>query len=307
MRLLFAGSGSFGTTILNALIDSPHRIASVLSRPDRPAGRNRIPRPSAVASRAVEEGLPLHCPEDLDDTARAALAPLHAEALIVADYGKILPPSWLTLCPGGCLNVHPSLLPRWRGAAPIARALEAGDTRSGCTLMLMDEGLDTGDILAQETLDFSEDENAESAGARLGSLGGRLLLDYLESFDPAHPVRRRQDRSGACMAPKLEKSEAVVDWNRPAGEIARHIRAFRPAPVATSHMDGETVRLWDATALAQDAGAPPGTILGCDDNGLRVAAGDGTVAVRELQRPGRKRLAAEEFCRGVRWIGRVFT
>ena len=305
MRLLFAGSGPFGAAILDALIHSPHQLHAVVSQPDRPAGRRRALRPTPVGARARDAGLELHRPDALDDAAAEPLARHAADALIVADYGRILPASWLGLCPGGGINVHASLLPRWRGAAPIARAIEAGDARGGCTLMLMDAGLDTGDILAQESVEFAADETAASARARLGPLGGSLLLRYLESFDPAHPARRAQDHARACHAPKLRKSEAAIDWRRPAPEIARKIRAYCPAPVATARLGDETVRLWHAIAAPGDAAAPPGTILGCAADGLRVAAAEGAVAVTELQRPGRQRLPAAEFCRGVDWAGRT--
>ena len=305
MRLLFAGSGPFGAAILDALTHSPHRLLAVVSQPDRPAGRRRELKPTPVGAQARAAGLALHCPEALDDDAAAPLARESADALIVADYGQILPPSWLGLCPGGSINVHASLLPRWRGAAPIARAIEAGDAGSGCTLMLMDEGLDTGAILAQETLAFADDDTTASARARLGELGGHLLLRYLESFDPAHPSRRAQDHAQACHAPKLRKADAAIDWNRPAQEIARKIRAYSPAPVATARLGQETVRLWHAMALPDGVGRPPGAILDCGAAGLRVAAAEGAVVVTELQRPGRARLPAAEFCRGVRWAGRA--
>ena len=304
MRLIFAGSGPFGAAVLDALAGGPHEVRAVLSQPDRPAGRGRRPRPTPVSERAAAAGLPLLRPERLDDAARAELAALGADAVAVADYGRILPAGWLRLCPGGCLNVHASLLPRWRGAAPVARAIEAGDAEGGCTLMLMDAGLDTGDILLQQARPFAAGETAGDAAAALAPLGAALLLRYLADFDPAHPGRRPQDAARATAAPMLRKAEAAVDWRQPAAAVARRIRAFNPRPVATARCGGETLRLWRAAACGDAPGGPPGAVLGCDADGLRVAAADGQVRVTELQRPGRRRLPAAEFCRGGNWTGR---
>ncbi len=306
MRLIFAGSGPFGAAVLDALLRGPREVAAVLSRPDRPAGRGRRLRPTPVSERAAAAGLPLLRPERLDGAARAELAALGADVLAVADYGRLLPADWLGLCPGGCLNVHASLLPRWRGAAPVARAIEAGDAEGGCTLMLMDAGLDTGDILLQRARPFAAGETAGEAAAALAPLGAALLLRYLEDFDPAHPGRRPQDGARATAAPLLRKAEAAVDWRRPAAEIARRIRAFNPRPGAAARCGSETLRLWRADAGAAAPGGPPGTVVGCGADGLRVAAGDGQVRVTELQRPGRRRLPAAAFCRGGDWVGRRF-
>ena len=303
LRLIFAGSGPFGAASLRALQVAGHALCAVLSQPDRPAGRRMELRPTAVAEAALELDLPLHRPARLDAAARAELETCRADALVVADFGRLLPASWLDLCPGGSLNVHASLLPRWRGAAPIERGLEAGDAEGGCTIMLLDAGMDTGDILLQGALPFTPDETAGSARARLAPLGAELLVRYLQDFDPAHPQRRVQDESQACHAPVLRKEEAAIDWRQPATRIAAKIRAFNPRPVATTRCGGETLRLWHAQAHDRPAAAP-GSVLRTDRDGIWVACGDGQVQITELQRPSRRRLPAADFCNALPLAGR---
>ena len=296
LRLIFAGSGTFGAAILSALQQSSHTLSAVVSQPDRPAGRKLTPQPTVVSSLASELGLPLLHLETTDDQSLHALRNLSADVMIVADYGQLLPKPWLTLCSGGCLNVHASLLPRWRGAAPVARAIEAGDSSGGCTLMLMDQGLDTGDILLSQSVPFAADETTARASERLALVGSALTLRYLDAFDPTHPTRQAQDERQACQAPALRKEERAVDWQRPANLIACKIRAFNPAPITTCHCEGESLRLWNAVAVAKPAGQPPGTVLGCDRNGLWVAAREHRVCITELQRPGKRRMLAWDFC-----------
>ena len=296
LRLIFAGSGPFGAAALESLQASNHALCAVLSQPDRPAGRHLKLRPTPVSEIALAAGLPLLRPDALDASVHDELASHHADALVVADFGRLIPESWLWLCPGGSLNIHASLLPRWRGAAPIARALEAGDSTGGCTIMLMDPGLDTGDILAQESIPFAPDETAASARARLAPLGADLLLRYLSDFDPKHPARQPQDEMQACHAPALRKDEAPIDWSNPASRIAAKIRAFNPHPVATARCADETLRLWQAQAHSAQTSEPAGKVLGCDRTGLRVACGEGQVQITELQRAGGRRMSAQDFC-----------
>ena len=296
LRLIFAGSGSFGATVLEGLLASDHTLCAVLSQPDRPAGRNLRLRPTPVSETAQAAHLPLLRPETLDHSTRDALASHQADALVVADFGRLIPESWLWLCPGGSLNIHASLLPRWRGAAPVARAIEAGDSTGGCTLMLMDAGLDTGDILAQESIRFAPDETSASAGARLAPLGVELLLRYLSGFDPAHPARRPQDEAQACYASALRKQEAPVDWHDPASRVAAKIRALNPRPVATTRCGSDTLRLWQAQAHPAQTAEPAGKVLRCDRAGLWIACGEGQVQVTELQRAGGRRMSAQDFC-----------
>ena len=296
LRLIFAGSGSFGATALESLQASHHSICAVLSQPDRPAGRQLKLRPTAVSEVAQAAHLPLLRPDALDASTRDELASLRADALVVADFGRLIPETWLNLCPGGSLNIHPSLLPRWHGAAPVARAIEAGDSAGGCTIMLMDAGLDTGDILVQESIPFSADETTASAQARLAPLGATLLLRYLSDFDPSHPGRQPQDEAQACHAPALRKEESPIDWQASATRIAAKIRAFNPRPIATARHGDETLRLWRAQAHPAQTSESPGSVLSCDRGGLWVACGEGQVQVTELQRAGGRRMSAQDFC-----------
>ena len=304
LRLIFAGSGSFGAVILRALQASGHTLCAVLSQPDRPAGRRMELRATAVAEAALEFGLPLHRPPRLDAATHATLEACRADALVVADFGQLLPESLLNLCPGGSLNVHASLLPRWRGAAPVERGIEAGDIEGGCTIMLLDAGMDTGDILLQDALSFARDETGASARARLAPLGAKLLLRYLQDFDPAHPTRQAQDESQACHAPMLRKEEAPIDWRESAARIAAKIRAFNPRPVATARCGGETLRLWQAQAHDMPATEDPGTVVRTDRDGVWVACGTGQAQITELQRPGKRRLSARDFCNAMPLAGR---
>ena len=296
LRLIFAGSGSFGAAVLESLLASNHTLCAVLSQPDRSADRGLRLRSTPVAEIAQTAHLPLLRPDALDASVRDELASHHANALVVADFGRLIPEPWLRLCPGGSLNIHASLLPRWRGAAPVARAIEAGDSVGGCTIMLMNSGLDTGDILARESIPFAPDETTASAQARLAPLGADLLLRYLSDFDPEHPARQPQDETQACHAPSLRKDEAPVDWGNSANRIAAKIRAFNPHPVATARCGDEALRLWHARAHPEQASEPPGTVLRCDRAGLWVACGEGQVQVTELQRPGGRRMSAQDFC-----------
>lgn len=296
LRLIFAGSGPVGAAMLERLQAGGQTLCAVLSQPDRPAGRRLQLRPTPVSEVAQAARLPLLRPGALDDETRGRLAAHQADVMVVADFGRLIPESWLGLCPGGTLNVHTSLLPRWRGAAPVARAIEAGDSIGGCTLMLMDAGLDTGDILAQESLPFAPDETTASAHARLAPLGADLLLRYLSDFDPEHPARQPQDETLACRAPSLRKDEAPVDWGNPASRIGAKIRAFNPHPVATTRHGDDTLRLWQARAHPEQTSEPPGTVLRCDRTGLWVACGEGQVRITELQRSGGRRMSAQDFC-----------
>ena len=282
--------------MLESLQASDHTLCAVLSQPDRPAGRGLRLRPTPVAEIAQGARLPLLQPDALDASVHDELASHHADALVVVDFGRLIPESWLWLCPGGSLNIHASLLPRWRGAAPVARAIESGDSTGGCTLMLMDAGLDTGDILAQESISFTPGETAASAQARLAPLGADLLLRYLSDFDPKHPARQPQNETQACHAPALRKNEAPIDWGSPASRIAAKIRAFNPHPVATTRCGDETLRLWQAQAHPEQATEPPGMVLRCNRTGLWVACEAGQVQITELQRAGGRRMSAQDFC-----------
>ncbi|HUO44166.1 MAG TPA: methionyl-tRNA formyltransferase [Burkholderiales bacterium] len=293
MKLIFAGTPAFAATALEALLAAGHDIVLVLTRPDRPAGRGLAPQPGAVKQLALARGLPLAQPATLKDAAvELQLRAVDAEAMVVAAYGLILPPAVLAIPRRGCLNIHASLLPRWRGAAPIQRALLAGDAATGITIMQMDEGLDTGAILLQEKIAIGDDDTARTLHDRLAALGAQSIVRALAAF----PAPRAQDDAQATYADKIRKEEAVIDWTQPAQRIARQVRAFNPAPAANTTLDGRRFKLWRAHQVA--AAGAPGAVLAADAAGIVVACGDGALAVEELQREGGRALAAGAFLAG---------
>lgn len=277
-------------------------IPLVLTQPDRPAGRGMKLQASPVKSFALAHHIPVAQPRSLRldgkfpedaQAARQALIDARPDVLVVAAYGLILPPWVLDLPPGGCLNIHASLLPRWRGAAPIHRAIEAGDTRTGITIMQMDAGLDTGDMLLVESLDIRADDTTGSLHDRLAPLGGRLIVEALEMAACGGLPRTPQPAEGVTYAHKIDKAEAAIDWSLPAAVIERRIRAFDPFPGAATTLAGEPIKVWRARA-ADGCGAP-GTVLAVDADGPRVACGEGALQLIELQRPGGKRLPSRAF------------
>ena len=308
MRVIFAGTPEFARVALQRLHAAGFAIPLVLTQPDRPAGRGMKLQPSAVKQFALEHGIAVAQPRGLRlegkypedaSAARDAIAAAHADVMVVAAYGLILP-QWVLDAPRlGCLNIHASLLPRWRGAAPIHRAIEAGDAETGVTIMQMDAGLDTGDMLLVERLPIAADDTTATLHDQLAGLGGRMIVEALElaACGGLHPVP--QPAEGVSYAHKIEKSEAAVDWSLPADVIARRVRAFDPFPGAAAAVAGETVKLWRATAAMQgDGTAQPGTILALDGRGGAVACGQGRLEITELQRAGGKRLPAADFLRG---------
>jgi len=297
MKIVFAGTPAFAAASLDALLQAGHEIALVLTQPDRPAGRGLKSQPSAVNRLARARGLAVLQPAALVDAAVVpAITAASPQVLVVAAYGLILPPALLRLPPRGCVNVHASLLPRWRGAAPIQRALLAGDSQTGISIMQMDEGLDTGAILLQEPLTIAEDDTAGTLHDKLAALGARLIVRALEI--PLVP--RRQDASSATYATRIAKGDADVDWGRPAQEIERLVRAFNPAPGAQTRLDGAGLKIWRARAGPAIAAVPPGTIHAADADGIVVACGTGTLRILELQRAGGRRLPAQAFLAGFR-------
>jgi len=279
------------------LLDAGHELALVLTQPDRPAGRGLRPAQSAVKQLALARGLDVLQPatlRDLDVQARVAAA--HPAFLVVAAYGLLLPQWALDIAPGGALNIHASLLPRWRGAAPIQRALLAGDAETGITIMRMDAGLDTGPMLAQERIAISAGDDAQSLHDRLAALGARMIVAALAEAAAERVRAVPQSAQGVTYARKIEKRETEIDWRRPASEIERAVRALRPVPGAAARLRGETIKIWRA-AVRGDAG-DAGTVLAADAAGVLVACGEGALLATELQRAGAKRLAAAEFLRG---------
>ncbi|MBA3625861.1 MAG: methionyl-tRNA formyltransferase [Methylibium sp.] len=301
MRLAFAGTPEFARVALERLLDAGFDLALVLSQPDRPSGRGMKLQPSPVKALALERGLSVLQPQGLRldgrfsqdaAAARAALQAARIDAVVVAAYGLILPDWLLELPPLGCLNIHASLLPRWRGAAPIHRAIEAGDTATGVTIMQMDSGLDTGDMLLAESEPIAASDSTASLHDRLAALGGRMVVEALGLAARDALVRAPQPHEGVSYAHKIGKAEAPIDWSQPAAVIERRLRAFDPFPGASFGLDGETVKLW--RALPNEGSGAPGTVLEADER-LVVACGDAALALQQLQRPGGRRVSAREF------------
>ena len=300
MRLIFAGTPQFAAVALERLYSAGFEIALVLTQPDRPAGRGLKLAPSAVKEFALEHGLPVAQPRSLrldgkypQDavSAQQALVDARAEVMVVAAYGLILPQWTLDLPPRGCLNIHGSLLPRWRGAAPIHRAIEAGDERTGITIMQMDAGLDTGDMLLTEAIQIRPDDTTASLHDRLALLGGRLIVEALAAGAGLKATPQPSD--GVTYAHKIAKAEAGIDWTQPAAQIERRLRAFDPFPGACTQIDDETVKIWRAELV--DRQGTPGTVLAVDDAGPVLACGEQALRLLELQRPGGKRVSARAY------------
>jgi len=304
-RVGFAGTPAFAQVALAALADAGHAVPLVLTQPDRPAGRGLKLQPSAVKQEALARGLPVIQPRSLrldgkypEDAAaaQAALAAADLDVLVVAAYGLILPAWTLGCARRGSVNIHGSLLPRWRGAAPIQRAIEAGDAESGITLMEMDTGLDTGPMIAAARVAMAPDDSAATLHDRLAALGARLLVDTLPGWLRGERPAQPQPAENVSYAHKIDKAEAAIAWSQPAAVIERRVRAFDPFPGCSFRLDGETVKLWRA-ALAPGRGEP-GQCLAAPVGVLRVACGDGALDLLELQRTGGRRVAVADFLRG---------
>ena len=295
MKIIFAGTPAFAAAALAALLDGGHEVVHVLTQPDRPAGRGLKPQASAVKQLALARQLPLSQPATLKDPVLTAqLADLHAEVMVVAAYGLMIPESLLRLPPRGCLNIHASLLPRWRGAAPIQRVILAGDRETGVTIMQMDAGLDTGAMLLAQAVPIAADDTAQTLHDKLAVTGAQLLLRVLQEQPQSVP----QDNAYASYAAKISKSEAHIDWARPAVEIDRLIRAFNPAPGAYTTWNGQALKIWRAEPATAVSGTAAGTVVQADNEGVGVAAGAGAIRLLELQRAGGKRLAPRQFLAG---------
>jgi methionyl-tRNA formyltransferase len=304
MNIVFAGTPDFAVPCLDAVAASGHRLVGVLTQPDRPAGRGRKLAASPVKQRAQALGVPVQQPESLKNAdAFAELAALESDLMVVVAYGLLLPKKVLALPQHGCINVHASLLPRWRGAAPIARAILAGDSETGVTLMQMEAGLDTGPMIVRRAVPIDTDTTAGELHDTLAELGARELAELLGRL-PDGISAEPQDDAQACYACRLEKGEAAIDWRLRADEIARAVRAFVPWPVAHARLDGQPVRFWRTSAApAVDTDAAPGTVVAASAKGIDIATGAGTLRVQELQLPGKKRMDAVAAVNGRDWVG----
>ncbi len=305
MRVVFAGTPEFAQRALACLHEAGFEIPLVLTQPDRPAGRGLKLQASPVKQYAQGHGMAVAQPRSLrldgkypDDAAaaRQSLEALAPDVMVVAAYGLILPQWTLDLPRLGCINLHASLLPRWRGAAPIHRAIEAGDAETGITLMQMDAGLDTGDMLTVERLPIADDETTGTLHDKLAALGGRMVVQALQAAAQGPLARTPQPADGICYAHKIDKAEAQIDWRQPAALIARRVRAFDPFPGAACTLGGELIKVW--RCRPQTGQGRPGQILEADETGLTVACGEGVLRLLQLQRAGGKRLDAAQFLHG---------
>ena len=297
LRIIFAGTPDFAARHLQALINSEHQIVGVYSQPDRPAGRGKKLKASEVKALALEHDLPVFQPQSLKtDEALEELNTLNADIMIVVAYGLILPKAILDAPRLGCLNVHGSILPRWRGAAPIQRAIWAGDQQTGVTIMQMDEGLDTGDMLHISHCPIDSAETSASLYAKLAELGPDALINTINRLAKGDITPEPQNDADANYAKKLSKDEANIDWSMDAEQIERNIRAFNPWPVCFTQMSGNTVKIYQANVVEQSGAA--GTVLTSDKNGIVVACGKHALSISELQPQGKKPMAINDFLNG---------
>ena len=299
LRVGFAGTPLFAATALAAILDAGFDVAAALTRPDRPQGRGLKLTPSAVKLLAMQRGLALFQPATLKDKlAQAELAGAALDVLVVAAYGLILPQTVLDGPRFGCINIHASLLPRWRGAAPIQRALLEGDTQTGISIMQMDSGLDTGALISSHAMPIGPRDSAATLTGRLAALGGEVIVSTLADLQRQGRVDAApQDEAGASYARKISRDEAVIDWREPASAIDRRVRALNPTPGAVTTLDEKPIKIWLSEPAPGRFGAH-GTVARADCGGLVIACGDGALVVRELQRPGGRRLGASAFLAG---------
>ena len=300
LRIVFAGTPDFSVPVLQALIDEGHQIVAVYTQPDRPAGRGREPRPSPIKQLALAHGLEIFQPVSLKNEAeQQRLQALKPDLMIVVAYGLLLPAAVLSIPRLGCINVHASLLPRWRGAAPIQRAILAGDTQTGITIMQMDTGLDTGDMLAKAVCKVEDDDTGASLHDRLMQLGAETLIKCLPALQQGRLSAESQDDSQATYADKLSKQEAEIDWNLDAMQLARCVRAYNAWPVAFTRWQrkgkSENLRIWQAQAIEQEHAEKPGVVLNTSAAGIDVAAGNGVLRLLMVQPAGSRVMPASDF------------
>ncbi len=305
LRIVFAGTPEFAVPGLDAVIASGHDLVAVYTQPDRPAGRGRQLSASPVKQRALQAGVEVRQPESLRDAAtRKVLAALRPDLMVVIAYGLILPKKVLAIPRHGCWNVHASLLPRWRGAAPIQRALLAGDSETGVCLMQMEAGLDTGPVLLREVTPIADDDTGQTVHDRLAAMGADVLADGLRRLAAGTlPDAIAQDTVGVTYAHKLDKAESRLDWNLSAIELDRAIRAFDPWPGAELDVLGERLRVWSAVPLPQDTRVSPGHLVQADRNGIDIACGTGALRLLGVQKPGGRRVGIADYLNGRPGLG----
>jgi methionyl-tRNA formyltransferase len=299
MRIIFAGTPDFSVGVLEALITAGHEIKGVYCQPDRPKGRGRVLTACPVKEKALKYNLEVFQPESLkDESAQQTLANLNADVMVVVAYGQLLPKIVLETPKYGCLNIHASLLPRWRGAAPIQRAILAGDTQTGVGIMQMNEGLDTGDILLEKTCDISDDDTTQSLHDKLSILGAQAIVEALGDIDDLSPTT--QNEAGVTYAKKLSKDEAWIDWSKSAVEISQQIRAFNPYPIAQANatsnkFDNKVLRILSACVIGFAYDEKPGEVIECTKGVCHVATGDGVLSLEQLQLAGKKVVDIKDF------------
>jgi methionyl-tRNA formyltransferase len=298
VRIIFAGTPHFAASALAAILNTRHKVVAVLTQPDRPAGRGMQLLASPVKKLAIEHDIPVLQPASLkSEGIQQTLSAHKADVMVVAAYGLILPREVLDTPRLGCLNIHASLLPRWRGAAPIQRAILAGDTETGITIMQMDAGLDTGDMLCKYPCPILEADDAQTLHDKLADIGATAIVDVLHQLESGSAHPEKQDDSKACYAAKLSKQEALVDWSLDSVVLGRGIRGYFPFPVAHTEFRGTPIKLLRARTGLQET-ANPGTVLAVNKSGIVVACGSGTLALEVLQKPGGKPLPAAQFVQG---------
>ncbi|MBT8122892.1 MAG: methionyl-tRNA formyltransferase [Gammaproteobacteria bacterium] len=296
MKIIFAGTPAFSVPALQAILDSDHTVVAVYTQPDRPAGRGRRTTASPVKQCALETGIPVMQPTLLKDPeTQGQLSAWQADLMVVVAYGLILPKAVLAAPRLGCINIHASLLPRWRGAAPIQRAIIAGDTETGVCLMQMEAGLDTGPVFACRRTPINPDDTGSRLHDRLAAMGGALLGAELAAIESGQCQPVPQDDALATYAHKLAKAEALLDWAADAGSLARTVRAFNAWPVAETRFNGKQLRVWEAQSSDEETTAPPGTVLSADSDGIAVACGHGLLRLLRVQLPGGRAVTAADF------------
>ena len=298
LNIVFAGTPDFAATHLTGLLNSQHNVIAVYTQPDRPAGRGKKLTPSATKQVAEAHNIPVYQPASLkNEQAQQELAALKPDIMVVVAYGLLLPKAVLDIPARGCINVHGSILPRWRGAAPIQRSIWAGDKETGVTIMQMDEGLDTGAMLHIARLPITDSDTSATLYSKLAEIGPRALVEVLDNFDSLNAEPQQED--SATYAKKLSKEEAFLNWQEPAEQLSRNVRAFNPWPVCWSQVNSKNIKVWQASVSEHaDASKAPGTILAADKSGIVVATSDKALCIEQLQLPGKKPMAIQDVLNG---------